>query len=570
MGCGTSSSSPTTTEYSTLNESSKHNKPHQTTQFHSAVLIQNWFRRYQARLEARRRCTWKIFQSIEYSGEQDQLKLLNFFTDMMSHIPTDNPDKQTNVITETLHRNRTSSTSSKESDDLDRLTDPSNIPVSQNYNGVTVSLPITKQLADKIINNYKINKPLHVKYVLVILREARERFKALPNVNRVTTSIARQMTICGDLHGKLSDLFIIFSKNGVPSTENPYIFNGDLVDRGPRSLEILIILFTYFIIYPNGVYINRGNHEDHIMNMRYGFIKEISEKYKEHSNKIIKLLEDIFGWLPLATVVDQKILVTHGGVSSITDLRVIEHIDRHKYVSVLKPSTFSGKERPDNAALREWRQVLDLLWSDPKPNYGCKPNTFRGGGCYFGPDVTDQVLKRHDFDLLVRSHECKYEGYEYMHDNKVVTIFSASNYYEQGSNRGAYMKIKQNEKPYFVQYQASSKDNNLTLRRRVSIVEQSAIKELKEKLYANKNALMEAFQEVDKENTGCLLPSQWASIVEKTLNLDVPWNMVKHQLVRVLPDGRVDYASCLEQYAIESKTKRVMYQCRSSRRLADS
>lgn len=84
-------------------------------------------------------------------------------------------------------------------------------------------------------------------------------------------------------------------------------------------------------------------------------------------------------------------------------------------------------------------QVLDILWSDPKPQRGCKANTFRGGGCYFGPDVTEKILKKHRLKLLIRSHECRPEGFEFMHDKKVGSSSFAS-FFGAGPGRLMYSK----------------------------------------------------------------------------------------------------------------------------------
>uniref|UniRef100_A0A3Q3FR74 Serine/threonine-protein phosphatase with EF-hands n=1 Tax=Labrus bergylta TaxID=56723 RepID=A0A3Q3FR74_9LABR len=554
----------------------------------AALLIQRWYRQYVARLEMRRRCTWNIFQSIEYAGEQDQIKLYNFFGYLMDHFT---PAR--NLISHIFRTNECCRDTEWESYFCYK-----SIQVPDSYPGPHLTFPMTFSGVSKLVEAFKHKQQLHARYVLQLLGETCRLLRILPNINCVSICHNKDITICGDLHGHLEDLLLIFYKNGLPSSEKPYVFNGDFVDRGKSSLEILLILFGFLMVYPNDVHINRGNHEDHIVNLRYGFTKEVLGKYRVHGKKILKLLQKIFSGLPLATVIDHKVLIVHGGISDMTDLNMISRVDRHKvkeafstvlrvfynhyikkillagfdqsYGEPKKSDSESDPESCETADEQEWKQVsdekgsgsqllfletfnfkiVDMLWSDPMPQSGCIPNEVRGGGCYWGPDVTEKVLGRHNLHLLIRSHECKQEGYEFCHNLQVLTIFSASNYYEVGSNRGAYIRMGSDLVPHFSQYQASRTSRELTLRQSVSWTERSALQALRKQLFVHKSVLISAFQEFDPHNTGIISLSHWANATERVLNLALPWRVLRPQLVSSTHFGMVDYKQWIRELSI--------------------
>ena len=66
-----------------------------------------------------------------------------------------------------------------------------------------------------------------------------------PNVERVRLRPGCRLTVVGDLHGQLADLLHIFALNGWPSEDSLYLFNGDFVDRGPKGVEVTLLLFAW-------------------------------------------------------------------------------------------------------------------------------------------------------------------------------------------------------------------------------------------------------------------------------------------------------------------------------------
>lgn len=289
------------------------------------------------------------------------------------------------------------------------------------------------------VERFKDQKLIHKRYVAHLLIAAKHYFEAQPSLVEIsvppTDSLNNpsHVTVCGDTHGQFYDVLNIFKINGYPSASNPYLFNGDFVDRGSFSVEVILTYLLFKFACPDGIYLLRGNHETKNMNKIYGFEGEVKHKYDD---KIFDLFLEVFCHLPLAAVIENKVFVTHGGLPTErpVSLDEIRNIKR-------------GCEPPESGLMS------DLLWSDPQPFPGRSPSK-RGVGYSFGPDITHAFLEHNDLKLLVRSHEVKDDGYVVEHDGKTITVFSAPNYCDSMGNKGAFIHFDATCEAKFTQYES--------------------------------------------------------------------------------------------------------------------
>lgn len=187
----------------------------------------------------------------------------------------------------------------------------------------------------------------------------------------------------GDIHGQYSDLLRLFEYGGFPPRSN-YLFLGDYVDRGKQSLETICLLLAYKIKYPENFFLLRGNHECASINRIYGFYDECKQRYNV---KLWKLFTDCFNCLPVAALIDEKIICMHGGLSP--DLHNLNQI----------------RTIPRPCEVPETGLLCDLLWSDPSKDIHGWGASERGVSYTFGADRVTEFLRKNDLDLICRAHQ---------------------------------------------------------------------------------------------------------------------------------------------------------------------
>jgi diadenosine tetraphosphatase ApaH/serine/threonine PP2A family protein phosphatase len=239
--------------------------------------------------------------------------------------------------------------------------------------------------------------------------------------------------IFGDLHGQFGDLMRLFDEYGAPSTAGDiayidYLFLGDYVDRGQHSLETITLLLALKVEYPQNVHLIRGNHEAADINALFGFRIECIERMGERDGIWTwHRMNRLFNWLPLAALIEKKIICMHGGIGrSINHVEQIENLQR--------PITMEAGSVV----------LMDLLWSDPTENdsvEGLRPNARGPGLVTFGPDRVMEFCNNNDLQLIVRAHECVMDGFERFAQGHLITLFSATNYCGTANNAGAILVL---------------------------------------------------------------------------------------------------------------------------------
>lgn len=281
-----------------------------------------------------------------------------------------------------------------------------------------------------------------------VLADVRDLFSKERTLEEVAVPHDGKVHILGDLHGDLFSLLSAINIVGLPNAKNKIVIAGDLVDRGPWGVEILLCVFILKLWKPKCMYVIRGNHETTGCVDRYGFQAEVLRKFdlKTHRAFMSTVRE-----LPLAILVTKpyaqppKAEDTAGRSSKSKASKAA----KRKQPQRSTRSGASARAEPGGTGSESGRRVLvchgglwrenpaaedgdmtigsladlavehrqvddpmgtiaeDVLWSDPgqEGEAGVRKNALRGAGILFGAGAVETFLKKEGVDGIIRGHE---------------------------------------------------------------------------------------------------------------------------------------------------------------------
>ena len=359
--------------------------------------------------------------------------------------------------------------------------------------------------------------------------------------------VSAPVYVFGDIHGNFADLSYFLKNiicfNDIHLSPCNILCLGDYVDRGPFSLECVMLLFALKLEAPHKITLLRGNHEDRVVcgdRKTYGndcFLAQCVDIFGgERGTSIFRAVTTAFRFLPLACEIivpsapnssvlhrqqqqqqqqvqatsflppsvvslaeggdvqtsvpgfsqhlphavgtnswrrhtdqrrqthTERILCAHGGIprfngppkekDSLAFLRspnfprlltLFPNNPAVKSDPELVAAATGGPALTDDETLRAWYVVFDLLWSDPTTDdtpmssineWGFATNSRGSNVVTFSQKAVESFLSAYKYSMLIRAHQEKAHGIRLSKSQKVLTVFSSSNYLGHGNGAG--------------------------------------------------------------------------------------------------------------------------------------
>lgn len=532
----------------------------------AASRIQRQIRKSHSVRAAKAAQQWKLFADLDTQDEAEMLHLAVFMQTLIDTVPgvtkTDQEGLKKELVDDESNKEKEAVSQSEIYLNLESIQMAEKFKGGSADGGVEIYEighgEVTSSVAADIVEVYRRGGKLSRASIVKILRRTYKIFLRLGNISRLTISDTSKLTVVGDIHGQLPDLLHILDEAGLPNVENRFIFNGDFVDRGEKGLEVIVILFALFVAEgPEVVSLNRGNHEDLAVCRVYGFENEVKQKYDD---LLFEMFAEVFNHMPLFSIANDSIFVVHGGLFHNPEVSMedLEAITRHDYFvkpPIPYPHNIVGRSIAEAHAEYLKQLQRDALWSDPTEESGCYLNP-RGAGVSFGPDIAEKFMKKHNFSMVIRSHECIFYGFDLPYLNGFVespleyiegppkspedlarayaeapllcTLFSASNYIG-GNNFGAFVQFATHPFPNSRPAGQSNKIHYLVKRFKVSSsagersFDQSTHTSLAELILRKQAALISAFEAKDKDNSGQVSRVEWAEVMQRVTGIKIRW-----------------------------------------------
>jgi predicted phosphodiesterase len=234
------------------------------------------------------------------------------------------------------------------------------------------------------------------------------------------------LAVISDLHGDSRTLHRILSEldyeRFLSNQMNKLVFLGDYVDRGSDSAGVMYCVCCLKSRYPDSVVLMRGNHEApaEFPFSSHDLPYRIQERFGSRGKEVYNKLLSLFRLLTLAVIVEQRLLLVHGGLPT-------EEIKLESIASAQENHVRS-------------RVLEELLWNDPR-QVDSEPGwekSRRGIGRHFGSSVSRRWLKSSNTKAVVRGHEpC--QGFRLDHGDAIMTLFSCTEAYPKF--RAAYLLL---------------------------------------------------------------------------------------------------------------------------------